>query len=469
MMPAARIALTAACVFAVTAEAFYGRVRLQSGRTVASNSWVLLLEVFKNKPSYIDNDLEEIHFRTSDGDIAYYPYEVAEVSLKFGKFVSVLTATVYEPFKWTRDTRCFSMAIDQSPPCVNDSSRMSGQEIPVERTPDMNLLLDRMNNVQNADEDCAVCFKSNPVTTAAILPCRHSFCAECITKLQSLGSLQQRCPLCRQSFTVGSKNPATDVVSNKLINEFFKRAIEKLSQDSGVGNGNIESVAIKGSTTFLPVSGDIDWIMVTKIKPASWENQFQIKFCQEWFSHAFKVPRFPSDQFNWKNFHWKPKMQKLADAWLQLETSKQLEKTRRVIGAKHFETSYLDATHLETSYFYLLNSVGQGTTTIILNHPGSRIQWRIKAMYMPAAFHWQYHIQFNTGHPFGIHWETNLTFRVNQLKSEGKYPLPSVYERLANARESGCSKNSAALTFKRLLLLEDEDIIGQLGVRRIQF
>ena len=145
--------------------------------------------------------------------------------------------------------------------------------------------LKHYNAAVNKDDECAVCLESYTVTEASILPCKHSFCAKCIKKWQDKGT----CPWCRfdknpqmQFFTtlyrpifISIRFSSTffghrkafqprDLVGND--NDFFKNAIQKQ------GNGNIESVVIDGSKEFLPISDDIDWTKVIKIKTASWKS-----------------------------------------------------------------------------------------------------------------------------------------------------------------------------------------------------
>ena len=148
--------------------------------------------------------------------------------------------------------------------------------IPVERTPDMDAQLAKMNAVQNANEDCAVCTEPNPVTRAAILPCQHSFCVGCIQEWTRSG--HKTCPICRAPF-----DPLTVLCFGpncaRNVNEFFKRAIVKQCMDAHyepvgdkVGNGRIQSVAVDGSTQLLTLADDIDWTRVTKFKPGGSEN-----------------------------------------------------------------------------------------------------------------------------------------------------------------------------------------------------
>ena len=120
------------------------------------------------------------------------------------------------------------------------------------------------------DNHCTICEETYPVTQAAILPCGHSFCSGCI---QTWG--KNACPACRRPYE------PQRVVGN--VNEFFKRAIEKQVQsnpcihhyqvqDSGVGNGKIESVLVEGNPNLQTVSDAIDWTKVTKIKLAGWKK-----------------------------------------------------------------------------------------------------------------------------------------------------------------------------------------------------
>ena len=146
--------------------------------------------------------------------------------------------------------------------CALDYAEMSlqdpktGQYLAVKPTNEMQRL--------ETQASCPVCLEEYSDTkqqTVTSCPSHHSFCAGCIEDLKAYNA-RIICPYCRKDF---------DVVSS--VNEFFKSAIEQQVQDSGFGDGEIESVIIEGSTDFLTVSDNkIDWTKVTKIEPARWQK-----------------------------------------------------------------------------------------------------------------------------------------------------------------------------------------------------
>ena len=53
----------------------------------------------------------------------------------------------------------------------------------------------KKNQVANSDENlCAVCYSTE--ANRQLLPCRHSFCSKCVSKIQGW-SLFVKCPFCR--------------------------------------------------------------------------------------------------------------------------------------------------------------------------------------------------------------------------------------------------------------------------------
>ena len=132
----------------------------------------------------------------------------------------------------------------------------SGREIAVTPTSDMVAQLAKMaKRTVDHDGECPVCFESLQDKPAAILPCKHSLCDTCAKKWQHKGT----CPLCRHEY-----------LPQDAVNEFFKKAIEKQGRDSGAGK--IKSVVMEGTTDYQPVTDDIDWTQVIKIKTARWKT-----------------------------------------------------------------------------------------------------------------------------------------------------------------------------------------------------
>ena len=159
------------------------------------------------------------------------------------------------------------------------------QEIVVTRTAEMDTQLaetvknyNEAHNKAATDEDgCGVCYTPYPVSKAAILPCGHTFCAGCIKKL-----VKNECPNCRRIFQRES------VVRN-VPNEFFKKAIENQAQVNGVGHSKIDSVMIEGGEDFVPVSDDIDWTKVTKIKICWKKIKINFKFIMQLNFGSLKI------------------------------------------------------------------------------------------------------------------------------------------------------------------------------------
>ena len=136
------------------------------------------------------------------------------------------------------------------------ANKPSCREIAVTPTSDMVAQLAKMaKRTVDHDGECPVCFESLQDKPAAILPCKHSLCDTCAKKWQHKGT----CPLCRHEY-----------LPQDAVNEFFKKAIEKQGRDSGAGK--IKSVVMEGTTDYQPVTDDIDWTHVIKIKIARWKT-----------------------------------------------------------------------------------------------------------------------------------------------------------------------------------------------------
>ena len=137
-----------------------------------------------------------------------------------------------------------------------DDTILKWAEIAVTPTSDMVAQLAKMaKRTVDHDGECPVCFESLQDKPAAILPCKHSLCDTCAKKWQHKGT----CPLCRHEY-----------LPQDAVNEFFKKAIEKQGRDSGAGK--IKSVVMEGTTDYQPVTDDIDWTHVIKIKIARWKT-----------------------------------------------------------------------------------------------------------------------------------------------------------------------------------------------------
>ena len=111
------------------------------------------------------------------------------------------------------------------------------------------------SNALNVEDDCPVCLE--PIPHAAVLPCRHCFCHECVITMFESESVVKKCPLCKRVLTAAQVAALKQTCRQiEAATQFTARALLLQYEAEQTHSESAVEGEIAGSTATVAVESD---------------------------------------------------------------------------------------------------------------------------------------------------------------------------------------------------------------------